>query len=59
MMINRHLISISGIIIWTDLKDGDKCPKCKKGILELHGYYGGGHKLECFKCGFRLDGVGD
>jgi len=58
------LIVIIGKIEWAfkgynKLHNGSICPKCKKGIMKLHRYseMGYAHILECYKCGFKLDGI--
>ena len=56
-MITKNIIEIKGWVLWTNLKDGSNCPKCGNP-LKLHGYCDfGGHKLECYKCGFMIEGI--
>ena len=56
MMIDEHIIEIWDILFLTDLRDRDKCPRCKKGILKLHGYGSWGtNRLECYECGFYIN----
>jgi hypothetical protein len=50
-------VDFLGIVIYTDLKDNDPCPKCKNS-LKLHGYSQfGGHYLECYNCNWKMEGA--